>query len=211
MSNFGLDRFGALQGAYLNDGLDTVTFSSSIIPTDEGTIVFWAKIQSPYDAPEEKVLFDVRGANDNNRFKIYYDASDDTFKAYVNGDDYSVSTAQTDNSNFYTWIHVALTYRFGDTQYIMLYINGVANVGVGYIWDFYTLDTPPVLSHSYGDISQISAPNFSGNNTYIGSDYLSTNQADAFFDEFKIYDFAMSAYQAKIHYYVDHPRYQGGL
>ena len=100
MSNFGTDRFNALYNSYRNDGLDTITFPSSYVPTSEGTIAFWAKIMSPYNAVEDKVFFDVRGADNNNRIKIYYDASADTFKAFVNGDDYSVSATQTDNTNF---------------------------------------------------------------------------------------------------------------
>ena len=178
-------KWNGLEGSFQDDGLDTITFASSEVPTNRGTILGWFNIQSPYDTGDDKVLFDVRGADDNNRIKIYYQASSDKFAAYINGGDRVLSSAETDNTNFYTWIFVALTYNFDNDSYA-LYVNGIQ------------VDT---------DTTSLTAPTLSGN-AFVGSDYNSTSQGDIMVDEFRIYDFSMTARQIKTLYYEIKPTWR---
>ena len=184
-NSFTSGKWNDLLGSYQADGLDTITFASSEIPTSKGTIAFYANIQSPYTTGDDKVFFDVRGADDNNRIKIYYQASDDKFTVYINGANRLQASAEIDNTKFYTWIHVALSYDFDNDNYA-LYLNGTSVAT---------------------DTTSLTAPTLSGN-AFIGSDYSSTNQGDIMIDEFRIYDFAMVARQVNMLYYTVKPTWK---
>ena len=185
VNSFITGKWGDLQGGYQSDGLDTITFASSEIPTSKGTIATWVNIQSPYTTGDDKVFFGVRGANDNNRIKIYYQASSDKFVAYLNGADRLLASAETNNTKFYTWVHITLSYDFVNDLYA-LYINGTSVAT---------------------DTTALTAPVLSGN-AFIGSDYSSINQGDVRIDEFRIYDVSMTARQVKMLYYEIKPTWR---
>ena len=148
-------------GAFLVDGNDTLTYPNTNITADRGTIAFWANIKSPYNAAENKVLLDARGADDNNRVKIFYQASDDKFTVYLNGANRIQSAAQVNNNNFYSWHHFVFAYDFVVDRYTF-YIDS-ALVGT---------DTTALTAFILG-----------ANVIYVGSNYDNILQSDAFFDD----------------------------
>ena len=160
-NSFGTGKWSDSSGSFRADGLDTLTYPNTNIVADRGTIAFWANIKSPYNAAENKVFLDARGADDNNRVKIFYQASDDKFTLYLNGANRIQSAAQVNNSNFYSWHHFVFAYDFVSDRYTF-YIDGVS-IGT---------DTAALTAFSLGV-----------NNIYVGSNYDSSGQADAFFDD----------------------------
>lgn len=160
-SSFGTGKWSDSLGAFINDGRDTLSYPNTNIIADRGTIAFWAKINSPYTAGENKVLLDARGADDNNRVKVFYQASDDKFTVFLNGANRIQSSAQVNNNNFFSWHHFVFAYDFVSDRYTF-FMDG-ASVGT---------DTTALSPFSLG-----------ANLIYIGSNYDATLQGDSFFDD----------------------------
>lgn len=94
--------------------------------TNSNTLSFRCVVQAPYDADatwpaNTNILFDTRGANNNNRILFRYMATTDTFDAYINGADRLISPAQTFKAG--DWLDILLTLDFTNDVYKM-YING---------------------------------------------------------------------------------------
>jgi len=174
-NSFDTGKWNTADYSFLNDGLDTLTeiaASNRINPTN-GTVAMWVNIHSPYDTGEDKYLFDIRdGADDNNRISIFYSQADNKFTAYINGAERIEASAETDNTRFFSWIHIVLTYDFTADEY-ELYINGIS-VGL--------------------DTTSLTAPTFDENDSFfVGSDVSNSNQGDVLVDDFRIYDTPMTA------------------
>ncbi len=171
-NSFNTGKWSDADGAILVDGLDSnADAKTADINTTTGTVALWSYINKPYDTGEDAYLFDVRGADNNNRISLYYSATNDQFTVYINGAARITVSAETDNTRFRTWLHCAITYDFTADSYI-LYLDGVS---VG------------------SDSTALASPAFGSNSIYIGSDYLGANQSDAFIDDFRLYGEVLTA------------------
>jgi hypothetical protein len=96
------------------------------------TLTFRVVAQMPSDAdyaswPQTTpVLFDSRGANDNNRIQLRYDSADDTFDLYINGAHRISSSAQTTDWDAGAWLDLVATLDFTNNSY-KFYIDGSAD------------------------------------------------------------------------------------
>tara|TARA_Y100000310_G_scaffold202967_1_gene203213 strand:+ start:4091 stop:7126 length:3036 start_codon:yes stop_codon:yes gene_type:complete len=176
VNSFNTGKYNQLNGAVLVDGLDTLDYANSNnINANKGTVGFWAYINNPYDTGDDLYLFDIRGADDNNRIAMFYSQADDKFTLYLNGAERIEAAAETDNTFFYAWVHFSFSWDFDNDLYA-LYRNSVS------------LGT---------DTTSLTVPAFGANQIHFGSDYNNANQADAFFDDIRVYDYYMTASQHK--------------
>ena len=165
-NSFNTGKWSDSNGAILSDGNDVITIAADTVNSIRGSYSFWTTIMSPYNCGEDKYLFDIRGIDDNNRIALYYSQSDDKFKLYINGDVRVQSSAQVNNSNFYSWHHWVVIY--------------------GFDFDVYSLYMDGVLVGSY--TGALSIPSFGGNPIYVGCSYANTSQGDVFIDDFRVFN-----------------------
>jgi hypothetical protein len=85
-------------------------------------------VQMPYDADYARwpaganIIWDVRGASDNDRMMLYYDSTNDVFRAYINGAWRMLSAVQTFDAG--EWFDILVTFDFTADSY-QLMINGI--------------------------------------------------------------------------------------
>jgi len=159
-------KWSDANGAFSVEGADALTYDNGSLDPNIHTISFWAYINNPYTIGTNLALFDCKGADENNREVIYYSYADDKWYVYINAGNRISTAAETDNSKFYTWIHIALTSDFTNDSYI-LYING-ANVG--------------------SSSASLTAPNFGVNPIYVGTDNTVTYETDFYIDALRIFN-----------------------
>jgi len=92
------------------------------------TMSFRCVAQMPYDADADwptvtNYIYDARGADNNNRIILGYQATDDVFVVYVNGG-YRITNGSVQTFDAGDWVDIVVTIDFTNDEYYM-YVNGV--------------------------------------------------------------------------------------
>jgi hypothetical protein len=143
---------------------------------DHGAISGWWEPGLAAATMGNAYLFDIRGADDNNRLALYFATADNTLRFYVNGADRCTSAVQTFAAG--DKIHWKVRWDFTTPSYA-LQLNGGTETTAS------TALTAPVLST---------------NTLYRGSDYAGANQMDGRLYDVRIWGDALTQAQGLLVY-----------
>jgi len=154
---------------------------------DTWSLILWWQPQYDADAdwPDDAIIFDVRGANDNNRMYVEFEDSDDKYHVYINGADRFQSSAQTFSAG--QWQSSVLTVDFGNDEYYF-YAAGVKDGS-----DTTNLTAPTALVEMN-----------------LGSDYQGTNQANCYLGEAAIFGKVLTLIEIANIYALQRPLVDAG-
>lgn len=162
------------------------TYASLLSDSNTWSMSLWWQPQygAASDWPDEAVLFDVRGANERNQVWIRFEDDDSKYDVVINNT-WTESSAQTFNAG--EWQHILLTLDFTTDAYI-LYINGVVSGS-----DNTALTAPTALAQMN-----------------LGSRYDGSNQANAAYSEFAIFNRVLTAEEVAALYHRNAPLADAG-
>jgi len=100
-------------------------YASLLSDNDTWSVSLWWQPQYDADAdwPLYPTLFDVKGADNNNRVMLSYRTATELVDVYINGAMRLASPALTFKAG--DWQHILLTFKFDGTDKFVLYVNGV--------------------------------------------------------------------------------------
>jgi len=159
-------------------------YASLMSDNNTWSLSLWWQPQYDSDAdwPDSSNLFDVRGADDNNRIILEYDDDDDKYNVFINGGWRFQSPAQTFSAG--DWQYVLLTLNFTTDAYT-LYVNGAAAGS-----DTTALTAPAALAEMNLGTS------------YIGA---GSSTANAAYNELALFDSVLTAEEAAAIYQSGKP------